>query len=132
MVDNRFVTDVKTKANFFNNFFAEQCTPLKEKNVLPIHQKSLTQSRLVSSDFDEDEILNIIRTLNIHKTHGHDDISIRMIKTWDKFFLKPLIFLFQSSTKLSYYPDIWKRSIVPLHKIIYKQLTENYNYLTLP
>ena len=72
---------MKTKANFFNNFFAEQCTLLKEKNVLPIHQKSLTQSRLVSSDFDEDEIPNIIRTLNIHKTHGHDDISIRMIKT---------------------------------------------------
>ena len=40
------------------------------------------------------------------------------------------IFLFQSSTKLSYYPDIWKRSIVPVHKIIDKQLTENYNYLT--
>ena len=121
---------MKTKANIFNIFFAEQCTPLKENNVLPINQKSLTQSRLVSLDFDEDEILNIIRTLNIHKAHRHDDISIRMIKICDKFFFTN--FLFQNSTKLSYYPDIWKRSIVPVHKIIDKQLTENYNYLTLP
>ena len=29
LVDNNFVTDIKTKANLFNKFFAEQCTLLK-------------------------------------------------------------------------------------------------------
>ena len=29
LVDDKFVTDMKTKANIFNKFFAEQCTPLK-------------------------------------------------------------------------------------------------------
>ena len=29
LIDDKFVTDIQTKANIFNNFFAEQCTPLK-------------------------------------------------------------------------------------------------------
>ena len=56
------------------------CQSLVLLSVLPINQKLLTQSRLVSLDFNEDEILKIIRALNIHKAHGYDDISFRMIK----------------------------------------------------
>ena len=29
LINNKFVTDIKRKANIFNNFFAKQCTPLK-------------------------------------------------------------------------------------------------------
>ena len=94
LVDDKHVTDIKTKANIFNEYFAEQCTLLKNNSVLPINQTFLTQSRLTSLDFNEEEILKIIRALNIHKAHGHDDISIRMIKICDKSFLKPLILLF--------------------------------------
>ena len=75
-------------------------------SVLTINQTFLSQSKLVSLDFNEDKILKIIRALIICKVYGHDDISIRMIKICDKSFLKPLIPLFQNSTKLSYYPDI--------------------------
>ena len=88
MVDNKLVTNIKTKANIFNNYFAEQCTLLKNSSVLPINQTFLTQSRLTSLDFNEEDILKIIRALNIHKVHGHDDISIRMIKICDKSLLK--------------------------------------------
>ena len=99
LVDDKFVTDVKMKANIFNNFFAEQCTPLKNNSSLPINQTFLTQSRLMSLDFDEDELLKIIRALNINKAHGHDDISIRMIKICDKSLIKPLILLFKKSVR---------------------------------
>ena len=117
LVDNNFVIDIQTKANIFNKFFAEQCTPLKNNSVLPVSQMFLTQSRLNYIDFNEVEILKIIKALNIHKAHGHDDISIRMIKICDKSLLKPLILLFENSTKSSCYPDIWKRSnIIPVHK----------------
>ena len=127
MVDDKSVTDMKTKANIFNKFFAEQCTPLKNDSKLPPNQIFLAQSRLSSLDFNEDEILKIIRALNIHKAHGHDDISIRMIKICDISLLKPLIILFQNSTKSSHYPDIWKKSnIIPVHKKNNKQLVKNY------
>ena len=127
LIDDKFVTDMKAKANIFNKFFAEQCTPLKNDSKLPSNQIFLTQSRLSSLDFSEDEILKIIRALNIHKAHGHDDISIRMIKICDKSLLKPLIILFQNSTKSSHYPDIWKKSnIIPVRKKNDKQLVKNY------
>ena len=82
MVDNELVTDIKTKANIFNEYFADQTF--------------LTQSKLTSLDVNQEEIVNIIRALKIHKAHSHDDISIRMIKICDKSLLKPLIPLFQN------------------------------------
>ena len=127
-----FVNDTKTKADIFNNFFAEQCTPLKNGSKLPSNQIYLTQSKLVSLDFNEDEVLKISRSLNIHKTHGYSDIPIRMIKICDKSLLKPLIILFENSTKSSHYPDIWKRSnIIPVHKKNDKQLVKNYRPISL-
>ena len=75
----------------------------------------LTQSRLGTTDFNENEMLKIIRALNIHKAHGHDDISIRMIQICDRTLIKSLIILFQNSVKYSYYP--WKRSsTICVHK----------------
>ena len=105
---------------------------MKNDSKIPINQIFLTQSRLSSLYFNEDEILKIIRALNIHKAHGHDDISIRMIKICDKSLLKTLTILFQNSTKSSCYPVIWKRSnIIPVHKKNDKQLVENYRPISL-
>ena len=132
LTDDKFVTDIPTKANIFNKFFADQCTPLKNGSVLPKSQIFLTQSRLCTLHFDEEELIKIIRNLNIHKVHGHDDISIRMIKICDKSILKPSILLFKNSTKSSYYPDIWKKSnIIPVHKKNDKQLVNNYRPISL-
>ena len=76
LVDDKFVTDIqKLKANVFNKFFAEQCTPLDNNSSLPVNQLFLTQSRLTSLDLHDNELLKIIRALNINKAHGHDDIS---------------------------------------------------------
>ena len=100
---------------------------IKNDSVLPINQMFLTQSRLGTIDFNENKMLKIIRALNIHKAHGHDDISIRMIQICDRTLIKPLIILFQNSVKYSYYPDIWKRSnIIPVHKKSDKPLVKNY------
>ena len=132
MVDDKHVTGIKTKENIFNEYFAGQCTLLKNSSVLPINHSFLTQSRLTSLDFNEDEILKIIRALNIHKDHDHDDISIRMIRMCDKSLLKPLILLFQNSAKLPYFPDIWKKSnIIPVHKKNDIQLVENNRLISL-
>ena len=36
LMDDKFVTDIKTKANIFNKCFADQCTPLKNNSILPL------------------------------------------------------------------------------------------------
>ena len=77
----------------------------------------LTQSRLGTIDFNGNEMLKIIRALNIYKAHSHNDMSIRMTQIADRTLTKPLIILFQNSVKYSYYPDILQRSIIiPVHK----------------
>ena len=42
------------------------------------------------------DILNILKSLDANKAHGHDDISIRMLKLSQNSILKPLKFIFQS------------------------------------
>ena len=92
----------------------------------------LAPSRLHSLDFNEDEILKIIRVLNILNARGHDDISNRIIKMCDKSLLKRLILLSENSTKSSCYPDICKRiSIIPVHKKSDKEIVKNYRPISL-
>ena len=96
------------------------------------NQLFVTQARLGSLDFNEGEILKIIRALNINKAHGHDDISIRMMKLCDESLLKPLFISFKNSLDLFYYPDIWKKSnIIPAHKMNDKQLVNNCGPISL-
>ena len=50
----------------------------------------------------------------------------------DKFLVKHLLILFQSSIKSSQFPDIWKKSkIILLHKKNDKQLIQNNRPISL-
>ena len=122
----------RKKTNIFNNFFADQCQPLNSASDLPTNQIFLTWSRLGSLDFNEGELFQLIRALNINKAHGHDDIFIRMIKVCDKSLLKPLIVLFKNSIKSSCCPGIWEKSnIISVHNKNDKKLVENYRPISL-
>ena len=117
-MDKKFVTHIRTKANIFNTFLAGHYTPLKNGSVLLSSQDFLTQERLCSLDFSNDKILKLIRSLNVHKAHGHDDISVRMIKMW-QIFSKTFIFYFKTQN--------WKKSnIILTQKKNDKQLIQNY------
>ena len=57
------------------------------------------------------------RWLDVNKAHGHDDISIRMIKICDNSLVRPLSRLFIKSFDNSYFPQLWKKwNILPVHK----------------
>ena len=58
LINDKFATDIKTKANALNKFFTKQCTPLKNDSVFQTSQHSLTQSRLHSIDINFEEIKN--------------------------------------------------------------------------
>ena len=83
---------LKVKANYFNNFFASQCTPLVNNSKLSDKILYNCAARLISINFDSNDILKIIRSLNVNKAHGHDGIlvdkimirMIRMIKMHDE------------------------------------------------
>ena len=76
-------------------------------------------------------ILEIIQ-LNINKAHGHDNISIRMIKLCGKSVVNPLSMIFNNCIDTGTFPDIWKRSnIIPVHKKDDKQIVDNYRPVSL-
>ena len=131
-VGNKLVTDFKEKARLFNEFFASKCTPITNDSSLPSLLNLNLTSKLSVINFTDDDILKIIRSLNINKAHGHDDISIRMIKICDKAILEPLSIIYKNCIDTGIFPDSWKKSnIVPVHKKGDKQLLENYRPVSL-
>ena len=97
----------------------------------PIHC-NVSAARLSLFSFNEEVILKIINALNINKAHGHDDISIRMIKLCSKSVVKPLSIIFKNCIDTGTFPDIWKRSnIIPVHKKGDKQIVDNYRPVSL-
>ena len=129
---NKLILDFKVKANHFNHFFASQCIPLNNNSKLPENQTYVTSTKLSSVKFEDTEIINIIRSLNVSKAHDHDVISIRMLQICDSAIVKPLSIIFNNCITQSIFPDIWKKSnICPIHKKGDKQAINNYRPVSL-
>ena len=103
---------------------------MKNDSSFPSSFEFYSQSRLSSLNIFEDNILKIVRALNVNKAHGHNEISVIMIKICDEALVKPLSLKNCIDTGVS--PDIWKKSnIVPVYKMGYKQIIDNYRPISL-
>ena len=83
-------------------------------------------------NFTEDDILNVIRKLDPSKTHGRDQISIRMVQICDKAICKPLHLISFSCIESRIFPAEWKKAnVAHIHKGDDKQNFENYRPASL-
>ena len=64
---DRFIIDFKEKAEMINNFFADQCSILRNKSELPAAFSKNTHESLKTIDFSINCILTIIRNLDPNK-----------------------------------------------------------------
>ena len=80
LINNKLISDFEVKTNYFNDFFVSQCRPLNNNSEIPETQSYVTNTKLSSGIFESKDISNIIRSLDVNKAHGHDNISIRMLK----------------------------------------------------
>ena len=77
----------------------------------------LTASPLESITISGSDILKIIICLDINKVHGHDDISVRMLKICYDAIVEPLKMLFVNSVNQAVFPSRWKKAnVIPVHK----------------
>ena len=97
--DNKYVTDFKKKAELFNLFFAKQCSIIDNSSELPSNFLKKTDKSISAITFTCDDIATLIKNLDPNKAHGHDMISIRMLKLCGKSICKPLDLIFQSCIK---------------------------------
>ena len=115
-VNSELVSDFQQKANLFKNYFASQCTPIENSSKL-LNFIYKTEKILTSFDIKDDDILSIIKNLNVDKADGWDQLSIRMIKTCGDAITFPLKLIFQSMINEGVFPNDWKKSnVVPVHK----------------
>ena len=130
-VDGSFISDYCKKANLFNNFFVSICTPIKNNSVLPPLLYK-TNTRINSFRVTNKDILSIIKSLDSSKSHGFDNISIKMIKICSESVTIPLKIIFEESLKKGIFPEIWKKAnVVPIHKKEDKTLIKNYRPISL-
>ena len=130
--ENKFVTDFEEKAEHFNAFFAKQCSLIDNNSSLPNKLIYLTEKCLTKIRFSEDDIAKIVQNLDPNKAHGHDQISIRMLKICGKRICKPLEYIFCECLNTSLFPLEWKKAnLVPGYKKGNKQFLINYRPVSL-
>ena len=121
LINTHSGTNFSVKANHFKDFFANQCSLINNHSKLPLNRVSITTSLLSSVKIKDSDILNILKSLDSNNAHGHDDISIRMLKLFHKSILKPIKLLFENCLQTGIFPDQWKKTkIVPIHKKVDK------------
>ena len=99
-----------------------------------VHDKSyLSASSLESIMISGSGILKTIRSLDVNKAHGSDDISVRMMKICDEAIVEPLKMLFMNSVNEAVFPSRWKKAnVVPVNKKEKeKYIANNYRPVSL-
>ena len=113
---NKYVFDFKEKANYFNDFFSLQYSPVINDSVPP-DKSYLTASSLESITISRSDILKTIRSLDINKAHDHDDISTGMLKICNDAIVDPLKKKIVNSVNQAVFPSRWKKvNVIPVHK----------------
>ena len=113
------------------SFLACKCSPDVNGSVLP-DKSYLTASSLESITISGSDILKTVRSLDINKSHGHDDMSIRMLKIWDDAIFEPLKILFVNSVNQVVFPSRWKKAdLISVHKKTEKNIVNIYRPVSL-
>ena len=84
------------------------------------------------TSFSQDDICKIIQNLNPNKAHGHDNISIWMLKICGSSIYGPLELIFKEALSAGLFPsNLKKGNIVPIHRKGDKQILKNYRPFSL-
>ena len=92
--NNNFICNFKEKSEIFNENLSEQCSLIQSKSIVPSVVTPLTHNLLSSNTGDD--IKSIINKLGPNKAHGHDLVSISMVKLCGNSIYKSLEMVFKS------------------------------------
>ena len=129
---NIFITDIKDKCVIFNQYFKEQCKTVVNSSTLPARVRTRTNLTLNQVEVTESQITKHIRSLNINKAHGHDNIPVRVLKICDSSISLPLRIIYMNCIKKGYFPKQWKKAnVIPIFKKNKRNEISNYRPVSL-
>ena len=129
--NNRLITSFAEKSNLFNKYFVNQSKILINDSALPPFNL-FTDKQLIVIDYSLEDLKNTIHALNPNKSHGPDNISVRMLHICGDPILAALDLIFRNIIITGIYLDPWKlANVTPVHKKNDKQLTKNYRLISL-
>ena len=79
-VNNELIIEFEAKANLFSKSFANQCTTINNNSVLLSIFNHLIDDKLSSFNISPEVIFQLIKNPESNKAHGHDEISVKMLK----------------------------------------------------
>ena len=81
LINNGFISNFKTKANYFNRFFNQQCTAISTDSSIPSSVNLATNETITKINLDGQQLISkLIVALNPNKAYVHDRLSIRMLE----------------------------------------------------
>ena len=100
---------------------------ISNNSSLPSHINYTTEKHLSTVALSVEAIGKIIQNLDFNKAHGHDNISIRILKICGDSIYKPLEIIFRQALLTGVFLSEWKKgNIVPVRKKSGKQNIKNY------
>ena len=134
IIDNdQIYVSPQEKATVLNDFFVANSTlPEPEDSFALPPLKYITDSRLTYIQFNQAKVYTVLKSLQINKSNGPDNISNKMLKETSEVIAKPLSDLFNKSMQSGKFPDSWKlANVTPIHKKSDRQRKENYRPISL-
>ena len=105
---------------------------VKNDSKLPSHLNYKTNNRLLNVNFSIDDIAKTLQNLDPNKTHGNDNISIRILQLCGNSICKSLELAFQQAMESCSFLSEWKKgNVVSIHKKDDKQCLKNYCPISL-
>ena len=119
------------KAEAFNNFFLNNAFLNCNNATLP-RSVPLRTERITNIVATEQDVLDIIKSINVNKATGPDGVSPTMLREAGLSIVKPLTKLINLSLRTAIFPDSWKLAhVLPLHKKNDKSEINNYRPISL-
>ena len=110
--NGKFIMDFTEKTELFNDFFTRQCSLVNNNSKFPSVLTKNTCQSLSTAEFSTWYLKKKIRSLDPNKDHGHDMISIRMLKICDESICRRLGIIFRSCLQNGSSPQNRKKANV--------------------
>ena len=119
------------KAELLNNYFVAQST-LSSQNPAPVIPGQFSEQSLLHVAASSDEVLNLLKGVDVSKACGHDGIGNRIIKLCANGLHSSFTKLINASFSLGQFPKQWKRAnVIPVFKKDERYFKTNYRPVSL-